>query len=63
MEVGCNGKLNLSKKGFLKQLMEENSLLNQACVIDPKKKVNDIIKELNIADLKIVNFFRLKIGE
>ena len=28
-----------------------------------KKKVKDIIKDLNIIDLKIVDFFRLKIGE
>ena len=30
---------------------------------NPKKKVNDVIKELNIDDLKIIDFFRLKIGE
>ena len=28
-----------------------------------KKKVKDIIKELNVNDLEIVDFFRLKIGE
>ena len=49
--------------GKLNKFKEENSLLNQAWVIDPKKKVKDIIKELNISDLKIINFFRLKIGE
>ena len=49
--------------GKLNKFKEENSLLNQAWVIDPKKKVKDIIKELNIVDLKIINFFRLKIGE
>jgi elongation factor Ts len=38
-------------------------LLNQAWVMEPKKKVNDILKELKISDLKIKDFFRLKIGE
>ena len=47
----------------MKKFKEENSLLNQALVMEPKKKVNDIIKELGISDLKIKDFFRLKIGE
>ena len=42
---------------------EANSVLTQAWVMEPKKKVNDIIKELEISDLKIKDFFRLKIGE
>ena len=49
------GKMNKFKK--------ENSLLNQAWVMEPKKKVKNILKELNISDLKIKDFFRLKIGE
>jgi len=32
-------------------------------VIEPKKKVHDIIKELGINDLKIKEFYRIKIGE
>ena len=31
--------------------------------MEPKKKVKDIIKELNVSDLKIKEFFRIKIGE
>ena len=31
--------------------------------MEPKKKVNEILKELNIPDLKIKDFYRLKIGE
>jgi elongation factor Ts len=31
--------------------------------MEPKKKVKVILKELNIPDLKIKDFFRLKIGE
>jgi elongation factor Ts len=30
--------------------------------MEPKKKVQDIVKELNISDLKIKDFYRLKIG-
>jgi len=49
--------------GKLNKFKEDNSLLNQAWVMEPKKKVKDIINELNINDLKIVDFVRLKIGE
>ncbi len=49
--------------GKINKFKEENSLLNQAWVMEPKKKVKDVIKELNIAELKIKDFFRLKIGE
>ncbi len=49
--------------GKMNKFKEDNSLLNQAWVMEPKKKVNEIIKELEIADLKIKDFFRLKIGE
>ncbi len=47
----------------MNKFKEENALLTQAWVMEPKKKVQDIIKELNILDLKINNFFRIKIGE
>ncbi len=49
--------------GKLNKFKEDNSLLNQAWVMEPKKKVKDIIKGLNISDIKIVDFYRLKIGE
>jgi elongation factor Ts len=49
--------------GKMNKFKEDNSLLNQAWVMEPKKKVNDILKELKISDLKIKDFFRLKIGE
>jgi len=49
--------------GKLNKFKEENSLLSQAWVMEPKKKVQDIIKELSITDLKIKDFYRLKIGE
>ena len=49
--------------GKINKFKEENALLSQLWVMDPKKKVQNIIKELNIPDLKIKNFFRIKIGE
>jgi elongation factor Ts len=49
--------------GKMNKFKEENSLLSQAWVMEPKKKVQDILKELSVADLKIKEFYRLKIGE
>ena len=49
--------------GKMNKFKEENSLLTQAWVMEPKKKVQDILKELAITDLKIKEFVRFKIGE
>ena len=49
--------------GKIKKFIEENSLLNQQWVMEPKKKVKDILKELNISNIKISEFSRIKIGE
>jgi len=49
--------------GKINKFKEENSLLTQAWVMEPKKKVKDILNELSINDLKIKDFYRLKIGE
>jgi len=49
--------------GKINKFKEENSLLSQPWVMEPKKKVHDIIKELKISDFKIKDFYRLKIGE
>jgi elongation factor Ts len=49
--------------GKMNKFKEENALLSQAWVMEPKKKVQDIVKELSIADLKIKEFYRIKIGE
>ncbi len=49
--------------GKINKFKEDNSLLSQPWVMEPKKKVKDILKELNISDLKINDFFRIKIGE
>ncbi len=49
--------------GKINKFKEENSLLTQQWVMEPKKKVKDILKELSINDLKIKDFYRLKIGD
>ncbi len=49
--------------GKMNKFREENALLTQAWVMEPKKKVQDVLKELSITDLKIKEFYRIKIGE
>jgi len=49
--------------GKMNKFKVDNALLTQAWVMEPKKKVQDIIKDLNISDLKINDFYRIKIGE
>ena len=53
-------KISLGKMNKFKQ---ENALLPQAWVMEPKKRVQDVLKELAINDLKIREFSRIKIGE
>ncbi len=66
-ELKNSGKSDdIAKKislGKMNKFKEENSLLTQAWVMEPKKKVQDVLKELSIADLKIKEFYRIKIGE
>ena len=49
--------------GKINKFKEENSLLNQQWVMEPKKKVKDILKELNLCSTEIKEFYRIKIGE
>ena len=49
--------------GKMNKFKEENALLTQAWVMEPKKKVQDVLKELSVADLRIKEFYRIKIGE
>ena len=49
--------------GKMNKFKEENALLTQPWVMEPKKKVQDVLKELSITDLKIKEFYRIKIGE
>ena len=49
--------------GKINKFKEENSLMTQNWVMEPKKKVKDVITEINISSLKIKEFKRIKIGE
>ena len=49
--------------GKINKFKEENSLMTQDWVMEPKKKVKDIISEMSIQDLRIKDFTRIKIGE
>ena len=66
-ELKNSGKSeDIAKKisiGKMNKFKEENALLSQSWVMEPKKKVQDIIEELSIDDLKIKEFYRVKIGE
>ena len=66
-ELKNSGKSeDIAKKislGKMNKFIEDNALLTQAWVMEPKKKVQDVLKELAINDLKIREFSRIKIGE
>ena len=66
-ELKNSGKSeDIAKKismGKMNKFKEENALLTQAWVMEPKKKVQDVLKELSISDLKVKEFYRIKIGE
>ena len=66
-ELKNSGKTEeIAKKislGKINKFKEENSLMTQDWVMEPKKKVKDILSEINIPNLKIKEFVRLKIGE
>ena len=49
--------------GKINKFKEENSLMTQDWVMEPKKKVKDILSEINIPSLKIKDFVRIKIGD
>ena len=53
-------KISLGKISKFKQ---ENSLMSQDWVMEPKKKVQDILTEMNNSHLKIKEFVRIKIGD
>ena len=51
-------------KGKIAKFINDNTLLNQIWIMDPKKKVSDILKENKIEkEIKILNFIRYKVGE
>ena len=51
-------------KGKISKFLNDNSLLNQIWIMDPKKKVSDILNENSSEKpLKILDFVRYKVGE
>tara|TARA_Y100000816_G_scaffold274261_1_gene241381 strand:+ start:856 stop:1707 length:852 start_codon:yes stop_codon:yes gene_type:complete len=49
--------------GKINKFKEENSLMTQDWVMDPKMKVRDVINNLEISNLTVNDFIRIKIGE
>jgi len=50
--------------GKISKFLNDNSLLNQLWIMDPKKKVSNILKENSLdKELKILDFIRYKVGE
>ena len=67
-ELRNSGKdANIVKKiseGKLKKFQQENTLINQIWIMDPKKKVKDVIGELGKENnVTIKDFVRYKVGE
>ncbi len=51
-------------KGKINKFISDNTLLNQIWIMDPKKKVSDILKDNKKNDnIQIVDFIRFKVGE
>ena len=67
-EIENSGKpkqmIDKISKGKISKFLDDNSLLNQIWIMDPKKKVSQILKE-NSSDtpLQILDFARFKVGE
>jgi len=50
--------------GKLNKFISENTLLNQEWIIEPKKKVKDVLKEISGKDkINVKKFIRFKVGE
>tara|TARA_B100000963_G_scaffold348283_1_gene355609 strand:- start:990 stop:1856 length:867 start_codon:yes stop_codon:yes gene_type:complete len=67
-EISNSGKpsemVDKISKGKISKFLNDNSLLNQIWIMDPKKKVSDVLKE-NSSDksLQVLDFVRYKVGE
>ena len=59
-----NEMIDKISKGKINKFISDNTLLNQVLIMDPKKKVSDILKEKKIdQDITILDFVRYKVGE
>jgi len=65
MNSGKKGEMiDKISKGKLNKFISDNTLLNQVWIMDPKKKVKDILKEHSKEEeIKILDFVRYKVGE
>ena len=51
-------------KGKIAKFINDNTLLNQVWIMDPKKKVSDILEENKVNNtIKVTDFIRYKVGE
>ncbi len=51
-------------KGKISKYLNDNSLLNQLWIMDPKKKVSDVLKDSSAGkQIKVLGFVRYKVGE
>ncbi len=56
--------LDKISKGKISKFINDNSLLNQIWIMDPKKKVSDILKENSLnKEISIKDFVKFKVGE
>mgnify|MGYP001472631400 FL=1 len=59
-----NEMIDKISKGKINKFISDNTLLNQVWIMDPKKKVSDILKEKKIdQNITILDFVRYKVGE
>ena len=67
-EISNSGKpdemIEKISKGKITKFLNDNSLLNQIWIMDPKKKVIDILKESSKdKDVIVIDFIKYKVGE
>ena len=67
-EISNSGKpdemIDKISKGKISKFLNDNSLLDQIWIMDPKKKVIDILKESSKdKDLIVIDFIKYKVGE
>ena len=49
---------------LLNKFVNENTLMNQEWIIDPKRKVREVLKEVDVKNkIEIKKFIRFKVGE
>ena len=67
-EIENSGKpkqmIDKISKGKISKFLDDNSLLNQIWIMDPKKKVSQILKENSSGkEISVIEFVKYKVGE